>query len=441
MFINKFASLIQKKTEFLYENSLILQNIDKLTGILIFSVFILAAFVSSDVIGAVECSVIFLSLIKLFVKKGEKLEFNCFDTILILFLMIVLISVAGSSLLLLSIKGVLKTLTYTGFYFSCVYYFKNHKNQILPLFLVLCGCLTFESIAGLVQNYVKIGEISGWQDISSLNPEQVMTRVYGTLKPYNPNLLCGYFISAISALYGLFAYYFFIEKKKRMSVILISASLLTTITMLLTGCRGGYMGWFAIVCTILAISYKFIKPELKKLYYKILGGIAVLSASFITFYLPLRTRILSIFAFRNDSSNSFRFNVYHSCIEMFKDNWLLGIGVGNLNFREIYGLYMLSGFDALSAYNIYLETAVESGIFALISFISFLGLVLYKGFRFIFNSDNAKDIILVSTAVVSIIGMMIHGMVDTVFFRPQIQTNFWLMIAVIRVLTDKNDNL
>ena len=41
----------------------------------------------------------------------------------------------------------------------------------------------------------------------------------------------------------------------------------------------------------------------------------------------LRARILSIFAMRSDSSNSFRFNVYNSCIEMFKDNWLLGIGV------------------------------------------------------------------------------------------------------------------
>lgn len=434
MFINKFASFVQEKTEFLYENSLILQNIDKIICTLIFSVFVLATFVSSDIIGAIECFVIFLSFIKFFTKKNEKLEFNAFDTILILFLMLVLVSVAGSSLLLLSIKGVLKTLTYMGFYFSCVFYFKNHKNHILPLFLVLCGCLTFESIVGIFQNYIKIGEISGWQDISSLNPEQVMTRVYGTLKPFNPNLLCGYFVSAISVLYGLFAYYCFIEKKKRISITLFSASILTTVTMLLTGCRGGYMGWFAIVCAILAISYKFIKPELKKLYYKILGGLAVLSASVIVFYLPLRTRILSIFAFRSDSSNSFRFNVYHSCIEMFKDNWLLGIGVGNLNFREIYGLYMFSGFDALSAYNIYLETAVESGIFALLTFVSFLGLVLHKGFKFIFNSDNMKDLILVSIAVVSIIGLMIHGMVDTVFFRPQIQTNFWLMVAVIRVL-------
>ena len=61
---------------------------------------------------------------------------------------------------------------------------------------------------------------------------------------------------------------------------------------------------------------------------------------------------------------------------MFKDNWLLGIGVGNQNFREIYGLYMKTGFDALSAYNIYLETAVESGIFALLAFLSFVATLL-----------------------------------------------------------------
>ncbi|MBQ6515619.1 O-antigen ligase family protein [bacterium] len=440
MFINKFASFLQQKSEFLYENSLILQNIDKIIVTLIFAVFVLSTFVSSDVIGAVECLVILLSLLKLFTKKGEKLELNSFETVLILFLMLVLISVAGSSLLFLSIKGLLKTLTYIGFYFSCVFYFKNHKNHILPLFLTICGCLAFEGVVGLLQNYIKIGEISGWQDTSSLNPEQVMTRVYGTLKPFNPNLLSGYFVSAISVLYGMFAYYFFVEKKKRMSAILLTASVITTITMLMTGCRGGYMGWFAMVCAILIISYKFIKPELKNLYYKVLGGLAVLSASAITLYLPLRTRILSIFAFRNDSSNSFRFNVYHSCIEMFKDNWLLGIGVGNLNFREIYGLYMLSGFDALSAYNIYLETAVESGIFALLAFVAFLGTVLYKGFKFIFNSEDMKDVILVSIAVVSIIGLMMHGMVDTVFFRPQIQTMFWLMVAVISVGINKTNN-
>lgn len=136
---------------------------------------------------------------------------------------------------------------------------------------------------------------------------------------------------------------------------------------------------------------------------------------------------------RSDSSNSFRFNVYHSCIQMFKDNWLLGIGCGNQNFREVYGLYMRTGFDALSAYNIYLETAVESGVFALASFVSFLGINIYKAVKFIFK-NKIVDSVYVLAALLSLTGMLTHGFVDTVFFRPQIQFTFWIMIGIIRVL-------
>ena len=94
---------------------------------------------------------------------------------------------------------------------------------------------------------------------------------------------------------------------------------------------------------------------------------------------------------------------------------------------------MRTGFDALSAYNIYLETAVESGIFALISFIGFLYVNLSKAVRFIFRRNSIKSVYLI-IAVVSIMGMLVHGFVDTVFYRPQIKFIFWIMIGIIRVL-------
>jgi putative inorganic carbon (HCO3(-)) transporter len=151
-------------------------------------------------------------------------------------------------------------------------------------------------------------------------------------------------------------------------------------------------------------------------------------------------RIFSIFAMRQDSSNSFRFNVYKSSIQMFKDNWLVGIGQGNQNFREIYGLYMKTGFDALSAYNIYLETAVESGIFALLAFLGFLFTLLLEAFKYIKTSDNLKNIIFVSIPTVAIMGVMVHGMVDTVFFRPQLQIIFWTMTAILSNRLHQQDN-
>ena len=182
---------------------------------------------------------------------------------------------------------------------------------------------------------------------------------------------------------------------------------------------------------VLAISLKFFWANYKKIYLAVVGAGFALSTALILASTSLRARILSIFAMRQDSSNSFRFNVYQSSLQMFKDNWLLGIGVGNKNFREIYGLYMKTGFDALSAYNIYLETAVESGIFALIAFVAYLGMQCFNSVKYILTSTDVAKVVLISAAFVSLIGVMAHGMVDTVFFRPQIQIIFWVMMALI----------
>jgi putative inorganic carbon (HCO3(-)) transporter len=94
---------------------------------------------------------------------------------------------------------------------------------------------------------------------------------------------------------------------------------------------------------------------------------------------------------------------------------------------------MKTGFDALSAYNIYLEIAVESGIFALLAFLGFLWCNLSQAIKYIVKHCNIKSIYLI-TAIVSLAGMLVHGFVDTVFFRPQIQFIFWMMVSVIRVI-------
>ena len=183
---------------------------------------------------------------------------------------------------------------------------------------------------------------------------------------------------------------------------------------------------------IVFFAYNYLKKNYKKLFSAFIGISIALSSIVVISNTALRARIFSIFAMRSDSSNSFRFNVYSSCIEMFKDNWLLGIGCGNQNFREIYGLYMKTGFDALSAYNIYLEIAVESGVFALIMFILYVITTLKKAIRIVLNSKSVESIY-IFVAVLSVFGMLVHGIVDTVFFRPQIQFIFWIMMAIIRV--------
>lgn len=440
MLLNKFLNIIHKPFDTIYNSSVILQNIDRLIFLSIMSTFILSIFVSSDVIGYMAFVVFLLTVIRIITTPSDSLKCEKFELFLLIYFMLLIISVAGSTLLVLSLKGFSKTFIYLSFYFSVVHYLKNNQRHTLPILLCIAGCVTFESLVGLSQNFIKIGEISGWQDTSRLNPEEIMTRVYGTLQPLNPNLLGGYLVATISSVFGLCAYYFY-EKNYKRGITFLVFSILALVATFLTGCRGAYIGLFSIAILLFMISLRFFWPKYKMLYLSALSIVISFGIFAITLIASLRARIFSIFAMRADSSNSFRFNVYQSAIQMFKDNWLLGIGVGNQNFREIYGLYMKTGFDALSAYNIYLETAVESGIFALLAFLAFLITLLTYGLRFILKSFNIKSVIFASIAFLSICGVMVHGLVDTVFFRPQIQLVFWTMIAILSNNVFQKENI
>ena len=435
---NKILKFSQQKTEYLYKNSLFLQHIDKLIFASIILVFLASTVMSSDVIGFIALITVFLTVVKILTKPDETLSCRGYELWLLAYFMIVIISLAGSTLFHLSLKGFFKTFTYMAFYFSLMQYLKNNKNKIPYLLGAIGLCVSFEAVVGFLQNFSHVEEISGWQDVSGLNPEEVMTRVYGTLKPFNPNLLGGYFVAGIPALYGLSAY-FLADRKYKLSIVGVVLALLSTLTLFLTGCRGSYIGMMVIFCSMFVVSAKYLWKNYKTIYLSVVGAVVAFATSAILLVSSLRARVLSIFAMRQDSSNSFRFNVYHSSVEMFKDNWLLGIGVGNQNFREIYGLYMKTGFDALSAYNIFLEIAVESGIFALIAFVGFLITLVKNSVQFILKSENTKSVILVATAGISICAVCIHGFVDTVFFRPQIQFVFWTMVAIAGTLTSVED--
>ena len=431
---NKFFGFFQDKLNFVYENSLFLQNVDKIILLFILLTFAGSTFMNSDAIGFLALIVIFLTFVKMLFKKGEIVEFKNFEIWLVAYFMIVVISLFGSTLFALSLKGFFKTFVYIGFYFSLVQYLKNNRDKIIWFVAAIALCTAYESIIGFLQTFIKPEAISTWQDTSRINPEDVISRVYGTLKPLNPNLFGGYLVCGFPAILGS-VFYFVTEKHFKSAIVSCILTLISIYTIFQTGCRGAYLALMLIFGCVFLISAKFFWKTYKKLYITLISGVCTLFIFALTFVNSLRLRFLSIFAMRSDSSNSFRFNVYHSAIEMFKDNWLLGIGVGNKNFREIYGLYMKTGFDALSAYNIYLETAVESGIFALIAFLGYLFLLSKEAVQFILQSKNTQHIIFVSVASVAIWAVMFHGLVDTIYFRPQLQFMFWTFAAIISVLT------
>ncbi len=165
----------------------------------VLAVFALSTFASSDVLGAAACVTIALTIFNF--------QFSILNSKanlwLLAYFMLVVVSLAGSTLFALSFAGFVKTAIYLGFYVSMVAYFKKNHCRIPVIMAAIGICAVSQSVIALGQNFAQVGEISTWQDVSNLNPEQVMTRVYGTLKPFNPNLLGGYLLCCVPVLLGL----------------------------------------------------------------------------------------------------------------------------------------------------------------------------------------------------------------------------------------------
>jgi len=140
-----------------------------------------------------------------------------------------------------------------------------------------------------------------------------------------------------------------------------------------------------------------------------------------------------MFAGRGDSSNNFRINVWAAVTQMIGDRPILGIGPGNTAFNKIYPLYQRPRFNALSAYSILLEVAVETGFIGLACFVwllivTFNHAVLQLGRLRQLRSREGFWLI---GAIATLLGMLAHGTVDTVWYRPEVNTLWWLTVALI----------
>lgn len=440
--LNCCLAFVQNRLDNIRQNSFILSNIDIFILVSIFATLIISTFASTEIIGVISALVPVFVIIKVLMTKGEKIEIERCNFYLLLYLLICLISNFTSSMLPQSLYGFMKTLIYFAFYFAMCQFLKNKKNFVLPILAVIAILISAECVFALFQNAVGIQNISTWQDTSYVNPEDVLTRVYGTLKPYNPNLFAAYLIAGFPAVLAFFA--ICIKNCKIKSTIFsLVWVLICALVIFLTGCRGAYIALFVMLLGIVFTSYQIIfndfnSEKLKNVWKGVLAFCAIGSISFLALNHGILQRIMSIFILRGDSSTSFRMNVYNSAIQMFQDNWLCGIGVGNKVYREIYGLYMLSGFDALSCYCVFLEMAVESGILSLLAYLMFLGSLLFAGVRSFLKSKDYNYKVLLFVSSISIVAVMVHGLVDTVYFRPQVQYLFWTMAAILTVLVRKD---
>lgn len=305
---------------------------------------------------------------------------------------------------------------------------RSLSRSLLVGVLLLVGL--WMSIYGLRQHFYGAAELATWVD-----PESGLrgtTRIYSYL--LNPNLYGGFLIPLLPL--GIAAMFYW--RSWGWKLLALVATILNLGCLLLTYSRGAWIGGAAALAAIGLLLVQWLQVYLPQRWrawalptVSLLGGaVAVLGVISID---TLRLRVLSIFAGRNDTSNNFRINVWMSVLDMIRDFSLLGIGPGNDAFNRVYPLYQRGNYSALGAYSVPLELTVETGLIGVIAFCWFLGVLAGQGWRHWSRALRSRDRegLWVAAGIAAGIGLMTHGLVDTVWYRPQIQMLWWLSVALI----------
>lgn len=301
------------------------------------------------------------------------------------------------------------------------------RSTLISVYLLIALVV---SVAGMRQWIFGAAALATWVD-----PQSTLagtTRVYSFLG--NPNLLAAYLLpAAVFSAAAMFSWKGWIPKALALLMWGINSTCL-----ILTFSRGGWIGFVLagfVFVMLLVHWFSIYLPRFWQVWALpiVLATIATLLGLAIVAIDPLRDRVGTMFSGRNDSSNNFRINVWMAVIEMVKDRPVLGIGPGNDAFNRVYPRYQQAGYSALSAYSVVLEILVETGFVGLSCFLWLLVVTLTQGWVQIqrLRQVASREGFWLMAAIATMIGMLGHGMFDTVWYRPQVSTLWWLMLAIV----------
>jgi putative inorganic carbon (hco3(-)) transporter len=413
------------------QGSIVMQWGDTIAAGLLSMVYALAPFVSTTLIGLLLTACVgFWLLLTLSDEAAPRIpSVTPIHLLVLLYWAVAAVATALSPVKKVAVNDLTTLTLYLLLFALCARVLRSPRFRSWMIVLYLHVSLIV-SIYGMRQWFFHAPPLATWVDQESAFSKT--TRVYSYLG--NPNLLAGYLLPAvIFSLVAVFVWQGWIKKALALTMFVVN-----TACLILTFSRGGWIGLVVAFLTVMALLIYWWSIEMPPFWRTwslpiILGGLIGVLLLAMIFVEPVRLRVVSIFADRKDSSNNFRRNVWDAVFEMIRDRPIIGIGPGHGSFNKIYPLYQRPRYTALSAYSILLEVTVETGFVGLAAFLWLVIVTFNTAFLQMqrLRKLRSADGFWLIGAIATMAGMLAHGTVDTVFYRPEVNSLWWLVVGLI----------
>ncbi len=196
---------------------------------------------------------------------------------------------------------------------------------------------------------------------------------------------------------------------------------------LFTFSRGGYLGMIAGVGVVTILLWRQMTFN-KKIALGLISAIAIVFL--LTTSQTVASRFLSSFNF-NEGSNTERIKNWNQGYEMFADNFLFGVGIGNYSLE----IDPTIGYRTpVYAHNLYLDIGAEMGIFALLVWIVLITVTICQLYKASKNSKNEFSKAVSIGLIGSLVWFSIHSFFDTPIYSPAILAIFVVIISLAALI-------
>ncbi|MGM9924958.1 MAG: O-antigen ligase family protein [Bacillus sp. (in: firmicutes)] len=126
-----------------------------------------------------------------------------------------------------------------------------------------------------------------------------------------------------------------------------------------------------------------------------------------------------------------RTTLWKTGLVMYRDNPVLGVGMGNYytRYKEFVTKYpeLDIGHDAYSVHNSYIKVAAETGTVGILSFLSFYIVYFIYLIRLYFKQNDELGKVVAAGVCVGSVTFMVQNLSNNLIFIPQLNLIFWLV--------------